>query len=385
VSPYVNILTSRTTHLLGGDGRTLCGKTGWASKAAPVATFTVCPRCTDNDTKEPRMTITDPTTFDLAAVPVASQDDEEAWLDARAEGVTASEVPRLSPAAYARMLDDKLNGSTFRGNAHTRRGHERESEILADLTWILTAPVVPNRHVWAAKANPRHLATPDAFAVLPGGVIRGVEVKSHEHGWTPPAAGIPADHFDQVQWGMHVTGLDSWIYAWEVMEADGSVPTADPDHMVIWRDQTRIAELVERADAFLTWVDDGAPVEEISDELAAAKARLMDAKRAADEATAAEKAARAEFERLLRAEYPNAERTGWKHKGDDGTVTLARGARRTVLDEQAWADADPATYARYGDHVEAAEALAAGAREKYTKTTIAKPALRITIPKGASK
>lgn len=322
----------------------------------------------------------------LAAVPVASQaEDEEAWLDARAEGVTASEVAGLSSTTYARILDEKLNGSTFTGNAHTRRGHEREPEIIADLTWILSAPIIPNAHVWASSANARHLATPDAFVTMPGGIVAGVEVKSHEHGWTPPASGIPAEHYDQVQWGMHVTGLDRWVYAWEVMDAGDVAPTADPDHMIVWRDDERIAELVERADAFLEWVDDGAPVAELSTELADAKARVLAANRAAKAAADEEKDARANLLRILRDENPAAERIGWKHADDAGTVTLARPARRRALDEDAWAIADPEAHSQYGRNRDAADKLAAAAREKYTKTTYAKPALRVTLPKEPKK
>lgn len=323
-------------------------------------------------------------TEQLAAVPVASSEDEEAWLDARAEGVTASEVPHLSPSTRERILDDKLNGSTFRGNAHTRRGHEREPHILADLVWEIGGQIASNSYVWAAEANGRHLATPDGFQVAPDGTVRGVEAKSHEHGWTPPATVIPQDHYDQVQWGMHVVGLDEWVYAWEVMGPGGTYPD-HVEYRIVTRDAARIAELVARADDFLAWVDDGAPVDMISDELAIAKARVLATNAAAKTAAAEEKAARAAFEALLTKEYPNAARTGWSHKSDDGGVTLARPARQIVLDEEAWADAEPAEHARYGDLTETAEQLAASARERFRKTTTSKPALRVTQPKGQKK
>lgn len=147
----------------------------------------------------------------VSAVRVASQDNETEWLDARAEGVTASEVPKLSPTTWSSTLSEKLNGSTCHGNAHTRRGHDRESEILTDLEWATESKTYPNRHVWAAASNRRHLATPDGFQFLADGGVRGVEVKSHKHGWEMPKRVIPSEHYDQMQFGMHVLGLDEWL------------------------------------------------------------------------------------------------------------------------------------------------------------------------------
>ena len=371
--PFVNIITSRISHVLDVAGTTLCGKTGWRHHAAHVPIFDPCKRC------EHEAILTS-----VRAEAIASQDEPIAWMDARAEGVTASEVGTLSASSRERVLEDKLNGSTFRGNADTKRGHAREPELLTDLAWAKKVIVVPNLHVWASAGNIRHLATPDGFAITADGVY-GVEAKSHRHGWTPPASGIPADHYDQIQFGMHVTGLDAWFYVWEVMEADGSAPAADPTIQVVHRDDGRIAELVERADDFLRWVDDGAPAEQISDELAIAKARLVEASAAAKEAAAAEKTARDVFEALLRQEAPHAMRTGWKHAGDDGTVILARPARRVAIDEAAWAEAEPDLFEEYTTRKQQLAETEALAKKVYPNVTYAKPALRALAPKGSNR
>lgn len=318
----------------------------------------------------------------VSAVRIASQDNEVEWLDARAEGATASEVPKLSPTTWSSLLSEKLNGSTFRGNGHTERGHERESEILTDLEWATESKIYPNRHVWAAASNRRHLATPDGFQLLPDGRIRGAEVKSHQHGWKMPKRVIPADHYDQMQFGMHVLGLDEWLYGWEVMGSDGSAPTEDPQFRIVERDQARIDELVAAADAFLDWIDNGAPVEEISPELEAAKVSMIAAERAAKAADAAKVAARAEFTALLEAEFPDAMKTGWKH-GDDSTVILARPARRISIDESDWAAAEPAAFADYDAYRSAVKATEEVAQKLYPKVTYAKPGLRVTLPKAA--
>lgn len=318
----------------------------------------------------------------VSAVRVASQDNETEWLDARAEGVTASEAPKLSPTTFGSILAEKLNGSTFRGNAHTERGHKRESEILSDLEWVTESKILPNRHVWASTRNRRHLATPDGFQILADGRVRGVEVKNHKHGWEMPKRVIPADHYDQMQFGMHVLDLDEWLYGWEVMGEGGTPPTEDPQYRVVERDQARIDELVAAADAFLDWIDNGAPVEEISPELEAAKVSMIAAERAAKAADAAKAAARAEFTALLEAEFPDAMKTGWKH-GDDSTVILARPARKTVVDEAAWAAAEPETFDEYHRWRKATEATEEAAVKLYPHVTFAKPALRITLPKAA--
>lgn len=318
----------------------------------------------------------------VSAVRVASQDNETEWLDARAEGVTASEAPKLSPTTFGSILSEKLNGSTFRGNAHTERGHERESEILSDLEWVTESKICPNRHVWASTRNRRHLATPDGFQILADGRVRGVEVKNHKHGWEMPKRVIPADHYDQMQFGMHVLGLDEWLYGWEVMGDGGTAPTEDPQYRIVERDQARIDELVAAADAFLDWIDNGAPVEEISPELEAAKVSMIAAERAAKLAEATKNQARAEFSTLLEAEFPDAVKTGWKH-GDDSTVILARPARKTVINETAWAAAEPDDFAEYDRTRNAVKSTEEVAVKLYPQVTYAKPALRITLPKVA--
>ena len=322
----------------------------------------------------------------VTATPIASSEDEEAWLDARAEGVTASELSNLSPSTRERILDEKLNGSTFRGNAHTRRGHEREPLILADVVWQTGRVVEANSYVWASDVDSRFLATPDGFAIK-GDRIAGVEVKSHAHGWKAPKSldGIPLDHYDQMQWGMLVTGLDEWLYAWEVMAEDGGEPLEDPTVVTVPRDEERIAVLADRARAFLDWVDAGAPADEISMALASLKADLIAADAKAKAAAAALKSARAAFEKQLQAESPAALRTGWKHSGSDGTVTISRPARRRSINVDRWREGAPASFAAVEDWRKQIEQAEKVALEQFGEVKIAAPALRIVGPKGAGK
>jgi len=49
---YVNILVSRRTHILGDNGKTICGKSGWGEKTSTAAAFDVCERCQQGEHAE---------------------------------------------------------------------------------------------------------------------------------------------------------------------------------------------------------------------------------------------------------------------------------------------------------------------------------------------
>jgi hypothetical protein len=319
-----------------------------------------------------------------APVPVADAEaDREAWLEARAAGVSATEPRTLANGgARARrtMLENKLNGSTFYGNADTRRGNEREA-FLAD--WVEEYfGISPNRSLFHHPANPLHMATPDGLSIIDGEFV-GSEVKSHKYGWTN--TGIPAEHFDQCQFGMHVTGANRWLYAWETMAEDGQ-PDLDNEPSFLWieRDDLRIAQLVVAADEFIAWRAAGAPDRdpETSEELDDALARHAAARRVK---TAAEKIEKAQ-EKIIRAEIlkvPGSDKVGLKRSGSVAGFVLT--VKTTdELDAEKWAEAEPQGYAEYlalKERVAATEAAAAALyfAPKY------KPTLTISAHDKASK
>lgn len=324
-------------------------------------------------------------TITIAATALAASTDEAAWHEARAEGVTASEVHAIASggrSTWRRILDEKLNGSTFRGNRHTARGKEREAFILAEVAAMPAVEVlVPNATLYAHAKHELHRATPDALLVEVDGVIAGVEVKSRKHGWN--TLQVPDEAFDQMQWGMHVTGLDRWYFVTEVMGEDGEPTLDDPTVILIARDARRIKELVRAAEEFLAWREEGAlddtlPAEQL-DVIArwnAAKSRIG---AATEEAKALEKQVRS-----IIAARPGTETDGWKFANESAGGFTYSVTTAEQLDEAAWQDADPDGYAeiqRMRRSIAEAEKLAAATHKRPKITTRLLP----VAPKGPAR
>lgn len=285
----------------------------------------------------------------------------EEGLAARAAGVTASELHAIAVGGrgtWRRIRDGKLNGATFHGNQHTKRGHEREPYLLA---WACShvAFLEPNRALFAHPDNPLIMATPDGLGIEERGGEFGVEVKSHEHTWGD-RYDIPAEHYDQMQVGMAVTGIDRWLYVWEVMGEDGTPTLETPRFRWVERDEKRIAKLLKEAEAFLAWRAAGAPVadddlpEDVDDALAIIAA--------ADEAIAPHKKARDAALKIVRAHAEaTADEYGSKGAGLRGSFTYSK-TTAPVLDEDAWIEAEPHTHEAWlsmQKRVDAARAAAA--------------------------
>lgn len=267
----------------------------------------------------------------------------EEGLAARAAGVTASELHAIAVGGrgtWRRILDGKLNGSTFHGNQHTKRGHEREPYLLA---WACShvAFLEPNRALFAHPENRLIMATPDGLGIEDRGGEFGVEVKSHEHTWGD-RYDIPADHYDQMQGGMAVTGIGRWLYVWEVMGEDGTPTLETPRFRWVERDEKRIAKLLKEAEAFLAWRAAGAPVadDDIPAEVDEALAIIAEARAA----MAPHKKAEADALTIVRKHAETtADEHGSKGAGMRGSYTYAK-STTTVLDEDAWATAEPQTH-----------------------------------------
>lgn len=314
-------------------------------------------------------------------IPLVSSDDREAWLEMRARGVTASEVHQIANggrATWRRILDDKLNGSTFTGNRHTRRGNEREPFLIAFAESLLGATIEANTHLYAHEQHSRHMATPDAL----GDDMEpfGIEVKSHDYGWT--RTDIPADHYDQMQWGMHVLGFRSWFYVFEVMGEDGEPTLADPFWAWVDRDEERIAQLVAAADAFLEWWDAGAPAaDDIPAELDEALTEHAEARARKTAAEKDEKAAEKKIRDYISA-APGAQENGLKVAGTAASFNFSV-THAEVLDEEAWAQAEPESFAAY-EHLKARLAASVEAATELYHRSVPRTRLTITPNKEAA-
>ncbi|KDA05845.1 hypothetical protein DC31_13740 [Microbacterium sp. CH12i] len=286
-------------------------------------------------------------TISAARIVVPEDAPREVWMLERGEGPTASvvwEIARGGIKTWRRILEQMMNGSTFRGNRATRAGHAREDALLDEAAEQLHS-VAPNGALWAAASNDLHRATPDGIGRNTDGTIVAVEVKSHEFGWEKET--IPLEHMAQMQWQIHVLGAISALYGFEVRDEDDMPPADGATWIDVPRDDDLIDFLVMRANAFIAWRDAGCPdVDDLTEEVRAANDEWAPLKRALDDAAAAEKKANAALKKAI-AKLPHAERFGAVGMGEHGGFQLTV-SEKTEIDEAAWSDADPDVYA----HVE---------------------------------
>ena len=175
---------------------------------------------------------------------LAHSEDRVAWLRARARGVTATDVARLSSErALAAVAQDKLLGTGFGGNAYTDHGRAREPEIAR---WVRARHgIQPSSALYHAHDEPRHLATPDGVAVLGGNLVLS-EIKTTGHAWRS----IPRSYLRQVWWQQYVLGAERTLVVWE--QHDGFVPVgAEPECRWVERDDNEIHVLVGLANRLL--------------------------------------------------------------------------------------------------------------------------------------
>lgn len=311
------------------------------------------------------MSETIPTTAKLI---VPADAPRTVWMLERGEGVTASEVWTIARGGiktWRRILEQKMNGSTFGGTKSTKAGSAREAALIDEakdeLDWVEA-----NNGLWAAAENDRHRATPDGIGFLSGGLCT-VEVKSHEHGYKGDA--FPMDHKAQTVWQRYVLGGEFALYGSEIRDEDDMPPldgaawqfVDDPDDELL-------AFLIYRADQFLAWRDAGCPdFDDLPAEVIEAQAKWAPLKRALDAAAVAEKEANDAVKKAI-AKLPHAERFGTvgmtEHGGFQSIVTES-----TSIDEAAWKTKAPGTHG----HAEMLRVelalLEASAKQQYPKTT----------------
>lgn len=175
---------------------------------------------------------------------VARFEDRVAWIRARSRGVTATDVARLSSERALRaVLQDKMLGSGFYGNAYTDHGRAREPEIAR---WVRARHrIEPSSTLFHAHGEPLHLATPDGVAVLDGTVVLA-EIKTTGHAWRS----IPRSYLRQVWWQQYVLGAERTLVVWE--QHEDFVPLrSDPQCRWVDRDDNEIHVLVGLADRLL--------------------------------------------------------------------------------------------------------------------------------------
>ncbi len=171
---------------------------------------------------------------------VTDGSDRGAWFRARARGITATDVAKLStPRSIDAAAWEKLHGSGFAGNAYTRHGTEREPEIAA---WVLAEHgIEPSQALFHAEEDLRHLATPDGLVLRADGNLELAEIKTTNKPWRT----IPRNYLRQVWWQQYVLGAERTLMVWERHE--NFVPVGDPECRWVDRDENEIAKLVNLA------------------------------------------------------------------------------------------------------------------------------------------
>ena len=298
---------------------------------------------------------------------------EEDWHEGRAEGVTASEIHAItvgSIKARRAILDGKLNGATFHGNQHTKRGHELEPVIIAAASKLDGVTALEGSNALLAHSeHPLHRATPDGLGHHAIFGYFGAEVKRREK---TAAVDVPPAHVDQCQFGMWVTGLRWWLYAWMV-EGEDRI-----HHRWIERDDDRIAILARQADDFIAWRASGAPsINGLPDEVDEALAQYARGLAIAAEGEALKKAARPVIDAWIAEQNPT---DVLRREGSHASLTFTP-KTKTVLDEAAWEKAEPETYAEVVGFEQRAAATRELAGSIYAKTVAATPGFRIA-PNG---
>lgn len=176
---------------------------------------------------------------------VADGSNRIAWLKARARGVTATDVARLSSEKAIRAIAmEKLLGSRFSGNAYTAHGRLREPAIAR---WARSVyGMEASAALFHAAGNRDHLATPDGLRER-GDRLELCEIKTTSTRWRS----IPRSYLRQVWWQQYVLGAERTLVVWERHEE--FVPVgSEPECRWVDRDDVEIAALVRLADQLLT-------------------------------------------------------------------------------------------------------------------------------------
>lgn len=167
------------------------------------------------------------------------------WLRARSQGITATDVAKLSTERSIRSAAwDKLYGSGFSGNPYTEHGRRREPVIAA---WVQeNFNIFPSTQLFHSQATRLHLATPDGLGFDASGRPVLAEIKTTNK----PFNRVPKHYLRQILWQQYVIGAEKTLFVWE--QHENFVPLqAVPEYRWVERDDTMIADLIAKAGALV--------------------------------------------------------------------------------------------------------------------------------------
>lgn len=181
---------------------------------------------------------------DSAGAPIGSH-NRAAWLQARRNGVTATDVGKIVKLnghfseQRAGLLDAKLRGQEAPFLPVFQHGIDREPIIAA---WVAETYAIQPNSLLCRGENPRHLATPDGIGA---GVIAEIKTSSR------PLDQTLGTYRDQLQWQLHVTRSERLLFVVE------NRFTFRRETCWVERDDYRILILAAHADAFILDLDNG--------------------------------------------------------------------------------------------------------------------------------
>lgn len=199
---------------------------------------------------------------DIEARAGASDKDVELWKAQRALGVTATNIRDVMIAgnrdqAIRDLVDKKINGDPFKGNAYTAWGTEREPIIVAELAGV---GVVAESRVFHAEANSRFLASPDGLIVTFDDELLLEEIKTSGKPLPKGSPLLAEKGYEwQMQWQCLVMGAQGCWLTVELREGrPGSFRPGVRSREFFPRDESMIAQMIPVAEQILTAMDDPA-------------------------------------------------------------------------------------------------------------------------------
>lgn len=177
--------------------------------------------------------------LDISGNPVSS-DNKEAWLEARLNGVTATEAGKIAAngASREKLLLSKLNGTIddLTTNPYMIHGTQREEHISKYISDKYDT--THNTYLYYGE-NIHYLATPDGI-----GEDYVVEIKTS----IKPLESLLKQYNNQMQWQMFVMNVEKVLFV--VEQHESFVPLHIREQWV-YRDDSKILLLKDNADVFM--------------------------------------------------------------------------------------------------------------------------------------
>lgn len=175
---------------------------------------------------------------------IARSSDRDAWLAARAEGVTATMVSKAATTAGFREVIEQIeNPVDITPNAVMQWGNDREPHIAQVVKERFG--IMPNDWLISFDDGLRRwqMATPDGLS-LDHGLIAEIKTTGK------PLDTIPIHYRRQIMWQLHVTGAERCLFAYELrLEGpEGFVPGFDVVTQWVDRDESMIRDLIAVAE-----------------------------------------------------------------------------------------------------------------------------------------